>query len=138
MHVFAYGTLMFPEVWQAVVGRPGATIPGRAAGFQTFRVRDAVYPGMVTASAIDEVPGIVYLDVDSESMARLDRFEDDFYRRQSIIVACGNGESLIAEAYVVPAERCAALTQEPWSAEEFDARGDLRRFLAGFLGFDRL
>jgi hypothetical protein len=93
---------------------------------------------MVTTSAIDEVPGIVYLDVDSESVARLDRFEDDFYQRQSIVVACGNGELLIAEAYVVPAERRAVLTQETWSAEEFDARGDLNRFLAGFLGFNRL
>jgi hypothetical protein len=33
MHVFTYGTLMFPEVWQAVVGREFATIEGTAAEF---------------------------------------------------------------------------------------------------------
>ena len=80
MHLFTYGTLMFPEVWQAVVGRPFAAIAGQVSGYALYRVRDAVFPGMVATTTGAPVVGIVYLDVDDEAVARLDRFEDDFYR----------------------------------------------------------
>jgi gamma-glutamylcyclotransferase (GGCT)/AIG2-like uncharacterized protein YtfP len=137
MHVFTYGTLTFPEVWQAVVGRSFATVAGRAAGFAVFRVCDAVYPGIVAAGETDGVEGVVYLDVDATTLKLLDHFEDGFYRRQPIAVDCVNGERRIAECYVVPAEERGVLTVEPWSAAEFAARGDLARFMAGFAGFQR-
>ena len=138
MHVFTYGTLMFPEVWQAVVGRPYATVRGQAAGFEIFRVRDALYPGIVAGSPSDVVHGVMYLDVDDESLARLDRFEDDFYLRLPIAVACDDGQRRDAQAYVVPAEQRDVLTAEPWNGDDFVARGDLARFTAGFAGFGRL
>ena len=138
MHVFTYGTLMFPEVWQAVVGRPFATERGRAAGFQIFRVRDAVYPGILAAGPTDAVDGVVYWDVDPDSVDRLDRFEGDFFRRRPIAVACDDGRRLEAAAYVVPDEFRDMLTDEPWTGGDFVARGDLDRFLASFAGFQRL
>jgi len=144
MHVFAYGTLMFPEVWQAVVGRPFAIVRGQAAGFEIFRVRDALYPGITAGRLTDAVHGVVYLDVDDDSVSRLDRFEDDFYRRLSIVVTCGDGvtcddgQRRDAQAYVVPAEQRDVLTAEPWNGDDFVARGDLARFMAGFAGFGRL
>jgi len=138
MHVFTYGTLMFPEVWQVVVGRPFITAVGHAAGFRIFRVRDALYPGIFAAASTDAVQGVVYLDVDFATLARLDRFEDDFYRRQPIVVVCDDGQQLEAEAYIVPDERRDVLTTEPWSGDDFVARGDLDRFLANFAGFQRV
>ncbi len=138
MHVFTYGTLMFPEVWQAVVGRPFVTTNGHTAGFRIFRVRDALYPGIFAAAATDAVQGVVYLDVDSTSLARLDRFEDDFYQRQTVVVTCDDGRQLEAQAYIVPDERRSVLTTEPWSGDGFVARGDLDRFLASFAGFQRV
>ena len=138
MHVFTYGTLMFPQVWQAVVGRSCSNAVGQVAGFRIFRVRDAVYPGIVAATPTDVVRGVVYLNVDPESLRRLDRFEDDFYRRQPIVVACVDGRQREAQAYVVPAEYRSTLTAEPWSADDFVARGDLDRFMADFAGFHRL
>jgi gamma-glutamylcyclotransferase (GGCT)/AIG2-like uncharacterized protein YtfP len=138
MHVFTYGTLMFPEVWQAVVGRQFITAAGHADGFRIFRVRDALYPGISASEPAGAVQGVVHLDVDSDSITRLDRFEDDFYRRQPIVVACDDGRQLAAEAYIVPDERRDALTTEPWSGDDFVARGDLDRFLASFAGFQRV
>ena len=110
MHVFTYGTLIFPEVWEAVVGKPFATIAGRVGGFSIYRVRGAVFPGITPTAVQDSVSGLVYLDVDDESIVRLDRFEDDFYRRETVAVACDHGRKLDAEAYVVPEEQRDVLT----------------------------
>jgi gamma-glutamylcyclotransferase (GGCT)/AIG2-like uncharacterized protein YtfP len=138
MHVFTYGTLMFPEVWQAVVGRSFATVEGNAAGFEVFRVRNAVFPGIIAGIGACSVPGVVYLDVDPGSMDRLDRFEDDFYERRAIAVDCRDGQRRMAEAYIVPAANCNVLTSEPWERETFLASGGLEQFISRFAGFGRL
>jgi gamma-glutamylcyclotransferase (GGCT)/AIG2-like uncharacterized protein YtfP len=138
MHVFTYGTLMFPEVWQAVVGRPFATVEATVLGYAIFRVRDAVFPGIVAASERDSVRGVVYLDVDKASLERLDRFEDDFYRRQSLTLACDDGQPRAAEAYVVPLENRQVLTDESWHADRFVTSGGLDTFLRRFEGFARI
>ncbi len=84
------------------------------------------------------VPGVLYLDVDADAIARLDRFEDDFYERRSITVACDDGRQLAADAYILPEESRHLLTDEPWTAADFTSRGDLDRFVARYSGFQRL
>jgi gamma-glutamylcyclotransferase (GGCT)/AIG2-like uncharacterized protein YtfP len=138
MHVFTYGTLMFPEVWQLVVGRSFETVDGTAAGFDVFRVRDAGFPGIIEGTGACFVRGVVYLDVDSGSLERLDRFEDDFYERRSIPIDCSDGQQRTAEAYIVPAENRNVLTSEPWSRESFLASGGLEEFISRFAGFWRV
>jgi gamma-glutamylcyclotransferase (GGCT)/AIG2-like uncharacterized protein YtfP len=138
MHVFTYGTLMFPEVWQAVVGRSFETVEGTAGGFEAFRVRDAVFPGIAAGAGTCSVAGIVYLDVDAESTERLDRFEDDFYERREIVVGCSDGQRRMAETYVVPPANRSVLTNEPWGRELFLASGGLEQFINRFAGFGRV
>jgi gamma-glutamylcyclotransferase (GGCT)/AIG2-like uncharacterized protein YtfP len=138
MHVFTYGTLMFPKVWQAVVGRSFATVEGEARGFAIYRVRDAVFPGILAQGHDDFVRGVVYLDVDDASLARLDRFEDDFYQREALSITCDDGQQRSAEAYVVPAQNRAVLTAETWQPDAFVASGGLETFLGRFAGFARL
>ena len=138
MHVFTYGTLMFLEVWQAVVGRSFATVEGNAAGFEVFRVRDAVFPGIIVGSGACSTTGVVYLDVDLDSIGRLDRFEDDFYERHAIAVDCRDGQQRMAEAYIVPAANRSVLTNEPWRRESFLASGGLEQFISRFAGFGRV
>jgi gamma-glutamylcyclotransferase (GGCT)/AIG2-like uncharacterized protein YtfP len=138
MHVFTYGTLMFPEVWQAVVGRLFESVGGNAAGFEVFRVRDAVFPGIIPGDGACSVRGVVYLDVDSGSLERLDRFEDDFYERRALSIDCSDGRERLAEAYVVPLEKRNVLTSEPWTREAFLASGGLEQFISRFAGFGRV
>jgi len=138
MHVFTYGTLMFPEVWRAVVGREFEIAEGSAAGFAIFRVRDAVFPGIAPAGYESTVRGVVYLDVDDGSLQRLDAFEDDFYERRSIAVNCENGRRLEAEAYVVPEANRHVLTDEPWERDQLVKTGGLQRFIERFAGFGRI
>ncbi len=129
---------MFPEVWSAVVGRNFETFEGTANGFAIFRVRDAVFPGIAAAGKECTVKGLVYLDVDEQSIARLDRFEDDFYDRLEVAVDCTDGVQRKAGAYVVPPKNSHVLTAEPWTAEWFVSSGGLADFIARFQGFSRL
>ena len=138
MHVFTYGTLMFPEVWRAVVGREFVAVDGTAAGFAIYRVRDAVFPGIIAATDEDAVAGVVYLDVDDASLERLDLFEDPFYERQALWITCGDGQRRQANAYVVPAHNRAVLTDEPWNRDQFVTSGGLDHFIRRFAGFARL
>jgi gamma-glutamylcyclotransferase (GGCT)/AIG2-like uncharacterized protein YtfP len=138
MHVFTYGTLMFPEIWQAVVGRSFETVEGNAAGFEVFRVRDAVFPGITAGTGGCSAAGVVYLDVDPVSMDRLDRFEGVFYERRVIAVDCVDGLRRMAEAYIVPAANRSGLMSEPWGRETFLASGGLEQFVSRFAGFRRV
>ncbi|HEX2476281.1 MAG TPA: gamma-glutamylcyclotransferase family protein [Lacipirellulaceae bacterium] len=137
MHVFTYGTLMFPQVWRAVVGREFASVEGTAQGYAIFRVRDAVFPGIIAASE-RAVRGVVYLDVDPESVARLDLFEDAFYLRETLHIECDDHQRRSAEAYVIPHENRAILTDEIWLRDEFVASGGLDHFIRRFQGFRRI
>lgn len=137
MHVFTYGTLMFPEVWKAVVGREFETVEGSTDGFAVFRVRDAVFPGIAEASG-GAVRGVVYVDVDQDSIERLDKFEDDFYERRSIWITCDDGRRLAADAYVVPDANRGVLTDEIWNPDSFVASGGLEHFINRFAGFGRV
>ncbi len=138
MHVFAYGTLMLPRIWQAVIGKPFETHAATLAGFATYRVRDAMYPAIIAAGPEDVVRGVVHLDVDAETVERLDRFEDDFYKRLPVLVRCEDGRSLEAHAYVVLSHNRHVLSGEPWSLEQFLERGGVEDFLARYAGFRRI
>lgn len=137
MHVFTYGSLMFSEVWSAVVGESFATVAGQAHGYAIYRVRGAVFPG-ITATDGGVVNGIVYLDVDADSCALLDRFEDDFYDRKTISIACADGRRRSADAYVISPGRRDVLTDEPWDSETFVSSGGLEPFISRFAGFERV
>ncbi len=138
MNVFTYGTLMFPEVWRTVVGNQFEMVEATLPGYQIFRIRDAVFPGIAAANGPGAVRGVVYLDVDAPSVARLDKFEDDFYRRRTLSVDCDDGQQRSAEAYVVPPANLHVLTDEPWQREAFVASGGLADFINRFAGFSRV
>ncbi len=138
MHVFTYGTLMFPEVWRSVTGREFQTVEGTAPGFAIYRVQDAVFPGIIAASQHDAVPGVVHLDVDEPSLTRLDLFEDDFYERRSLCIDCTDGVQRSAFAYVVPESNRRVLSGEHWDRGTFISSGGLEQFIRRFGGFDRV
>jgi gamma-glutamylcyclotransferase (GGCT)/AIG2-like uncharacterized protein YtfP len=138
MQVFTYGTLMFPEVWRSVAGGTHEGIPALLRGFAAFRVRDAVFPGIVRHEDDAVVRGVLYFDVGAAAVARLDRFEDNFYVRQSVTVVCEDGSKHLAETYTVPSENRHVLTDEPWTRESFVTRGGLEEFLTRFAGFARM
>jgi gamma-glutamylcyclotransferase (GGCT)/AIG2-like uncharacterized protein YtfP len=124
-NVFTYGTLLLAEVMEAVAGRRFASVPARLDGFERVRVRGAVYPGARAAEA--SIDGVLWLDVDEASLARLDRFEGDTYERRHLVVGTADGPR-DAQAYVVPPANEHLLEPASWDLEGF-RREHLARYL---------
>ena len=114
--VFTYGSLMFAEVWTRVVTGRYRALAARLADHARFAVAGETYPGMI-ASAGATVDGVLYLDVDDADVARLDRFEGDDYRRETVTLACADGSTRTGDTYVyLPRDR---LTKSPWDPDAF-------------------
>ena len=122
--LFAYGTLVFPEVWRRVTGDTEArrSEPAFLEGYDLLRVRDADFPGIVARKGAPRIPGVVYFDLDDETLTRLDAYEDSFYERVKVnVTAERKGERIVCQAYVIPPFlRKRVLTDEPWSLEKFE------------------
>lgn len=130
MHLFAYGTLTFPEVWQRIAVCEVISEPARLNGFAIYRVRDAVFPGIVRAREADVVRGVLYRELDEETLFELDMYESDFYQRESVWVTTEKDEVVECQSYVVPQNRRQLLTDEPWDAKWF-AEHELKNYLHG-------
>jgi gamma-glutamylcyclotransferase (GGCT)/AIG2-like uncharacterized protein YtfP len=114
-HVFTYGSLMFPEVWNRVVRGNYRSCPARLDGYRRHALVDASYPAIV-ADAGASVDGVLYFDVDAADLARLDAFEGVEYRRDAVPVSTASGPAM-AQAYVwLDAAR---LAHRPWLPERF-------------------
>ena len=129
MHLFAYGTLMFPEIWHQVAGTPHIGTPAAVHGYAAYRVKNAVYPGLV-AEAGSSTGGEVFEGLDEATLLELDAYESDFYSRVEVIVLCGDGRTLPCETYVVQETCRAELTDEQWDAGWFEEHA-LHKYLAG-------
>jgi gamma-glutamylcyclotransferase (GGCT)/AIG2-like uncharacterized protein YtfP len=117
--VFAYGTLLFPAVMEAVTGRCFGTREAELAGYARRRLRRQIYPAAV-ASPGARVAGRLYEGVDAATLARLDRFEGDRYERRPVRVVPAEGGEVSAELYMLVAAQRGELLDEPWSPEEFE------------------
>lgn len=119
-HLFVYGTLMAPEVMEAVAGYCPAAEPARLSDYARFRLVDRDYPGLVREIG-EATEGILYRDVTAEAVERVDAFEDSFYERHSVTVhPADGGGPVVASAYVVPFLAAAELVDpRPWDYEHF-------------------
>lgn len=123
MHVFTYGSLMYPEVWRRVTGAALDGVPARLAGHARFAIRGESYPGMIVSPA-EEVKGVLYRDVGETALVALDAFEGPEYRRVNVRVACrGDMVEAAAYLYLVPEK----LSESPWEPRAFDPAGFIAR-----------
>lgn len=120
MNLFAYGTLLVPEIWAAVTGRPEC--PGEEAmlpGYVIRRVKGADYPGVRLGEAADTVAGRVFSALDGETIRRLDEYESSFYDRIPVSLRTVRGETIQSQVYVIPERNRDALSEEGWTLEWF-------------------
>ena len=116
--LFAYGTLEIEPVMETVTGRSFGSTPAALSNFARFLLRGRTYPGIFRDDG-SEVRGVLYEKVDRDSLALLDLFEGDFFRRERVQVATSSRPRVDACAYVVPLERRAAFSTQPWDREAF-------------------
>jgi gamma-glutamylcyclotransferase (GGCT)/AIG2-like uncharacterized protein YtfP len=131
MHLFAYGTLMFPDVWRRVVGRAFAAQRAILGGFSVRCVDLGAFPVMIRSDSIEErVEGLVYFNIDDATRKRLDEYESALYERIDVYPVLDSGNAIACQAYVLSdGKRRHALT-EHWDAAQFQ-RDELADYLRG-------
>ena len=136
-NIFTYGSLMFPEVWERVVGSNYRASPATLHGYLRRGVRDESYPVIIQQGPESHVEGMLYFGISTEDLARLDRFEGEYYVRRGVEVI-DSRESISREAFAyVLSERYRHLLSDREWDPGFFREHDLLRFLADYVGFDR-
>jgi gamma-glutamylcyclotransferase (GGCT)/AIG2-like uncharacterized protein YtfP len=135
MNIFAYGTLMIPEVMYAVTTREFRFKNAILRGYARFTVKGESYPGIIPVTdAVTE--GIIYFDVDELSLTRLNAFEGDLYQRTPVRVETEKDEILNAETYIIRPEYRGYLSSKKWNVKEFNQK-HLEVFLEIYSGFKK-
>jgi gamma-glutamylcyclotransferase (GGCT)/AIG2-like uncharacterized protein YtfP len=112
--LFVYGTLQFPDVLRALIGRVPEHEPAAVAGWRAAVLPGRVYPGLVSAAAT--VHGVLLSGLTSAEWRILDAFEGPGYDRQPVLLLDGRS----AWAYIYPLE--AEVGDDDWSSAAFAAR----------------
>ncbi len=130
MTLFTYGTLTFPEVWTRIGMAMPASQPARLPGYAVYRLRDAVFPGIIRAGDDDFVIGVLYEGLDEDTLFELDAYESVLYDRMAVQAVTDEGIEVECQAFVIPESRRQALTDEPWNAKRFSEK-ELEKYLHG-------
>jgi gamma-glutamylcyclotransferase (GGCT)/AIG2-like uncharacterized protein YtfP len=118
MHIFAYGSLMYPEIFVAVTGVTLRHTSAALSGWQRFALADRTYPGaMPSHEGGASILGVLWFDLPKEAILALDRFEGDEYKRVCVTVTTEEGQRLPAEAYQWGSPE---LTRGPWNIGAFE------------------
>lgn len=123
--LFVYGTLEFPDVLCAVIGRRLRYVTAYALEHRRALLRGRIYPGLTPCSG-RVTSGRLYAGVEAPDLARLDDFEGSEYRRREIWVAVPREPVTRAWSYVIPVAHASALSATPWDRDVFarDYRSD--------------
>ncbi len=125
--LFAYGTLLAPELLYSVVGRRIKGQPAVLQGYICRRVRRAAYPAITKLDGAT-THGSMYCGIDDLAWRRLDDFESNLYERRLIELTQANGSPAMAYTYVIADTYKDRLTDEAWEFERF-RRLHLGRYL---------
>ena len=135
MNIFTYGTLMIPDVMNAVTSREFRFMDAILRGYARFTVKGESYPGIIPTTDAG-TKGILYFDVDELSLERLDTFEGDLYQRTTVRMETEGKEIRDAETYVIKPEYRGYLSWKAWDVKKFIQK-DLEAFLETYSGFQK-
>ncbi len=133
MNLFAYGTLMVPEILAMAAGRAHTGENARLAGYARYKLKEKHYPALIPASG-ETTDGIVYFDLDESAVCRLDIFEGEMYDRTRVRVLLADKTAMDACTYVLRGPYRSMLSREEWSLEEFKKK-DQPDFIRTYFGF---
>ena len=134
-HIFTYGSLMFEQVWNEVVHGSYRCSPGTVSGFVRRAILHEHYPAMLPGPLSSTVAGVVYLDISTEDLIRLDEFEGSIYQRRGVQVLTDNNIHA-AEAYILKDSYRHLVSDQKWDPEKFQEQ-TIHQFLGTYFGFDR-
>jgi hypothetical protein len=107
-----YGTLRFPEVLLALLGRVPGLTEGTVAGWRVAALAGRSYPGLVRAPGASAT-GVLVTGLTPAEWQLIDRYEDEDYGLEQLTLTDKRG----ALTYVWRDESAAAARD--WSAPDF-------------------
>lgn len=121
--LFVYGTLTFPDVLRALLGRVPATEEASIEGWRAVAVPDRSYPVLVPGTGWTH--GLVLLDLQRPEWQIVDAYEDSIYQLRRLQVTPARHQAV---GYV---SRTGPATDPPaWDRDRFAAE-DLGTYLVG-------
>ena len=116
--LFLYGTLQFPQMMRAVLGRTHPMTPAELPEFARFQVRRRVFPAVLPATG-GRVPGQIIEDVDAWTLERIDDYEGPPFYRHRTTVQLGTGRHVEATVYLLRQRYHCLLLDRDWDPEQF-------------------
>jgi len=92
--LFAYGTLIDPQICGDLLGRVPRSIPAILYGYVRHDVRGEVYPAIIPQAG-SSVRGLLYENLSTGELALLDAYEGDEYVRSLVEVDTGQGTAMV-------------------------------------------
>jgi gamma-glutamylcyclotransferase (GGCT)/AIG2-like uncharacterized protein YtfP len=126
-NVFAYGTLVYPQLVEAVTGRGFESEPATLPRYEAYLVERLCYPAAVE-SRESRMRGRLYRRVDEVALARLDRFEGIEYERRRVRVETDDGNRIECFAWMPAARLRTRVSVTRWCPDQF-AREQMREWL---------
>ncbi len=109
---------MFRDLVKALTGQSYPAKFGQLHGYAQFLIKDEGQSAMIPFPD-RVVDGVVYLDVDEESLARLDAYQGKRFTREEVSIEGEGGEWLDADAYCLKLTRKSLLTGTEWDEDHF-------------------
>ena len=126
MSRFVYGSLMAPEVLQALLGRVPDRTEATVRGYQRQSIKGRVYPALIRCADTDaRVRGELIRGMSRREIAVLDWFEDEAYVPTRVEVETDAGATETVTCYLWDDS---TLLEGEWSFERF-----LASHLAGYV-----
>lgn len=117
-HLFTYGSLMFPAVWQQLVPGARRSAPAFLPHYSRRLIFLDTYPLLIADNQSNGLIGTLYWDLTPMDMQRLDWFEGEIYQRISVKV-CTAGGSIECDTYVPKDPYKVLARQDLWRGDFF-------------------
>ena len=118
--LFVYGTLRFPRILSALLGRVPTGTPAAVSGWRTAALKDRPYPGLVEAPG-SRADGLLLSGLSVREWRVLDDFEDDEYDLRTLPLDGPLHDGTPGTGWAYTWERPDQVRPEDWDAEAFAA-----------------
>ncbi|KAL6775751.1 hypothetical protein ACKKBG_A18350 [Auxenochlorella protothecoides x Auxenochlorella symbiontica] len=118
--IFVYGTLQYPEVLRALIGRVPDLTPATLTGYRRYCVSQQVFPAIIPGEADDSVKGYTLYGLNAHEVKVMDEFESEEYVKTAGAVLNAETDRLESVLYYVwhPSLE-SQLERRSWSPEAF-------------------
>lgn len=136
INLFAYGTLMSPEVWSSVVVGNYQSRQSVLHGYARYALKGRLYPAMIRQKG-RMVKGLVFQDISPDDILLLDDFEGEAYYREHVEVMTNERKIIKCQTYIATSVLDEILLSDPWDHEVF-RKNHLADFMSNYPGWKTL